>query len=649
MKVPTGRQSKIDAGINDLYKAQVLIAKGQHLAAINRLQQAIITFSGTFTNTDIRANPLNFTGSFASYRLFDALSSKANALKMLYKQQGKEEYLLAARQAYKSAILLFRYIEKTYTTDDARLFLKKNNQDLYENAFLICLELDHLHSGGSYLEEAFETAEKSKASIVSGNLDLMDSRRIPGVDPKLLQKQRAIKYNIARLELKNDAEQGRPAPPSMARQKADYEIELSFIQKNMELNSAYYKLKFEDSCPSVKDLQSQLHARQALVSMFVSGVGLHIFTLTSSSFRYILIDSFPSLSQDVKSWTDMLNSTGTGRRFGDKTLETRLSRRLVKPLLAALEGTDEWTIIPDDIFYLLPFESLPVDDEGHALIENTTISYQLSAKFLSEPFLRKRENFDNYSVLSFAPFAGKGEWVNTRPVKFMDRLPGSALEIAGLPGRQFVNEQATKEHFLQEMNHYPVVHLATHALSDPQNRQGSIICFYPQQKGPMDDCLFLPELYGLNMDSTDLVILSACESGKGEIVDNEGMMSLSRGFMYAGCASTINSLWKADDASTEDILRKFHVYLEKGYTKSAALRQAKLDYIHGNAIYTTPNYWAHLILVGNTDSIMKKGMSRGWLYLLIISVCLGAVFISALFIWSAGSKGRYRSYEKPAY
>ncbi len=121
-----------------------------------------------------------------------------------------------------------------------------------------------------------------------------------------------------------------------------------------------------------------------------------------------------------------------------------------------------------------------------------------------------------------------------------------------------MNEQATKAHFLQLINQYPVIHLATHAWSDAGDSRGSRIFFYPGGGVSEDDNLYLPELYGLNMDSTELVILSACESGKGETVDNEGIISLSRGFMYAGCASTVNSLWKADDESTAFILARFH-------------------------------------------------------------------------------------------
>jgi tetratricopeptide (TPR) repeat protein len=154
---PAGR-TRLDAGVNNLYRGQVLMAIHHPDEAMSAFQQAIITFSGRFANPDIHSNPLNFTGSFASYRLFDAIVSKAKAWKWLYEQLHKEDYLLGAWQAYNSAILLFRHIERTYATDDARLFLKKNNRDLYHNAFEVGLSLDKLHPNSGYLEKAFGIA-----------------------------------------------------------------------------------------------------------------------------------------------------------------------------------------------------------------------------------------------------------------------------------------------------------------------------------------------------------------------------------------------------------------------------------------------------------------------------------------------------------
>jgi CHAT domain-containing protein len=604
----TGR-SRLDAGVNNLYRGQVLMAVHHPDEGMRAFQQAIITFSGSFDNPEIHSNPLNFTGSFASYRLFDAIVSKAKAWEWLYAQLGKEEYLLGAWQAYNSAILLFRHIEKTYTTDDARLFLKKNNRDLYQKAFAVGLRLDKLHPDSGYLEQAFAISELSKASILAANLDI-SSGHTPGIDPRIVQRIRAIKYNIAHLEVTNDPVRGAVSASSIARKKAGFEIQLSRLLNGTGKNNAWYKLKFQDSSLTVAQIRTQLGRSDALISLYLTPEGLHLFTLTASAFHHLVIDSPQSLTVQVKAWLAMLNDPTPGHRFGNRGLEKSLYTRLVKPLMGELSDYENWIIIPDDIFSLLPFESLPADDGSTPLIETKTISYQLSAKLLHHAWASARPPFRQYSVLSFAPFADSGRLVDAAPLRFMERLPSSGQEIEGLPGNRFLNSSATKAQFLRDINHFPVIHLATHAISAP-DPQASVICFYPQDKGPGEDGLFLPELYGLNLDSTDLVILSTCESGNGEIIDNEGVMSLSRGFLYAGCASTVNSLWKADDQSTEIILQKFHLYLEKGYSKSEALRQAKLDYIHGNAVYTTPNYWAHLILVGNTDPIMIEEKNKG--------------------------------------
>jgi CHAT domain-containing protein len=114
------------------------------------------------------------------------------------------------------------------------------------------------------------------------------------------------------------------------------------------------------------------------------------------------------------------------------------------------------------------------------------------------------------------------------------------------------------------------------------------------------------------MDATRLIIVSACETGNGQLVNSEGVLSLTRGFAYAGCPSIVNSLWKADDAATSAILQRFHIYLQKGYTKSKALRQAKLDYLHSNALYKSPGYWAHLVLIGDTSPVVQSRSVYWW-------------------------------------
>ena len=89
-------------------------------------------------------------------------------------------------------------------------------------------------------------------------------------------------------------------------------------------------------------------------------------------------------------------------------------------------------------------------------------------------------------------------------------------------------------------------------------------------------------------------------------------MSVGRAFAYAGCGASLNSLWKADDKATAAILKKFHGYLEQGFTKSKALQQAKLDYINSDAVYKSPAYWSNLVLTGNIEPIYKKNPLLKW-------------------------------------
>ena len=627
LKTPgkAGRLNELDLGINELYRADLLAGQDQYLPSLKSLQKAIIIFSRNFNNEDIFSNPGNFTGAFAYYRLFDALFKKAEAFESLYKTGHEEKYLAASYEAYKATLVLLRYIEKSYDTDDAKLFLKKRNSTVYRGALTVCLELNALHPKDAWLQQAFMISEKSKASIITANLKEKVSARIPGIEETLLQKERNIKYNIARLNVKSEEAPDGKEIAAIAKERAGYEIDLARLQKELEQNGAYYKLKYDDADPGITELQQSLGRGQALISFAATTDALHIFALTRSGFSYARVDSLPALQHDVEGWIYALKTTENGRKFNGEAIGARLYRQLVKPILALVPQTDEWIIVPDGFLYFLPFESLPADAESTTLLEKITISYQFSSRLiLNAGQSAAGTGPGSGKVLAFAPFAEKGGGFGQGSGVF-SQLPASREEIAGLKGSTYIDSLATKERFLKEINKFPIVHLATHAVSSVDNAAASFIAFYPGKKARIEDCLYLEELYGLNMNATELVIISACETGQGELVSNEGVISLARAFAYAGCASTVNSLWKADDKATSDILRQFHIYLQKGYTKSRALQQAKLDYLHSDALNKSPAYWAHLILIGNTEPVYTSGYLYKWGLLLAALIALGGI------------------------
>jgi CHAT domain-containing protein len=203
-------------------------------------------------------------------------------------------------------------------------------------------------------------------------------------------------------------------------------------------------------------------------------------------------------------------------------------------------------------------------------------------------------------------------------MEWLNQLSFSAEETSTMNGRQLIDKQATKNEFIKSQNQYQIVHLATHAMTNPENSSASCIAFYPISGTSSDDLLFLDEIYALRMDSCRLMIISACETGKGKFVQNEGVMSFARAFLYAGCPSTINTLWKADDKPTSEILKTFYTYLEKGYSKDKALQKAKLDFIRNNPIDRNPAYWSHLVLTGSTASLFKKKQPLLWWAVFVI-------------------------------
>ena len=288
----------------------------------------------------------------------------------------------------------------------------------------------------------------------------------------------------------------------------------------------------------------------------------------------------------------------------------------MNPIIRVIDSKTEWVIIPDGIFFLLPVESLPGDAEGNPVIEKRAVSYEFSARFIMREEKNAQFSGLKYPTLSFAPYSKRGADLQMEGMGKFEKLTYSNIEIADLAGSRFTDQEATKSAFVNNLNHFPIVHLATHAKTDLVNSSASYISFYPSSGVRSEDFIFLDEIYSLRMDSCRMIVISACETGKGELVRNEGVMSFARAFLYAGCPSTINTLWKADDHSTAEILRRFYTYLNAGDSKSRALQKAKLDFIRGNPVYRNPAYWSNIVIMGNADALYKKKQPRNiWVVL----------------------------------
>ncbi len=610
-QLSAGVSNSQDAGINALYEGELRLKQGDPQAAILSFHRSVILFSGNFKNSNIRSNPESFSGTFAYYRLFEAMYRKAAAWETLYAKTHESSDLEAAYSSYMTTLSLLSYIERSYEMDDAKILLKQNSGQAYEKAFQLCIKLNDLHPASNYLEEAFRISEKRKASVVAGHIREQHFQSGSLEESLLLRQERNLKFNLSRRSAHSGEKSANGTSATEDAEKTAYENQLVAVQKQLKKSSRYYEMKYQDDYPTVQELRARLSERQALISLTQTDSGMNAFILTREKFSRVDLGSDSALRSGLTQFVRQLQDGTDGVHFDNRRLDASLISRLVAPIDKQAAGKPEWLIVPDGLFFSVPFEALPANTRGERLLEKHAISYLLSARFLplpnTAPLAEKQTG-----MMAFAPFAAEGADLQDEGLGTLARLPASRAEITGLPGDLYFDSAATKKRFVAGLNKYPIIHLATHAVADLTDPQSSFIAFYPAEGMRGDDNLFLGELYGLHMDSCKLIIMSACETGKGRLQSEEGVMSFARAFSYAGCPSTVTSLWKADDKSTAEILEGFYRWLDAGYSKAEALQKAKLDFMKAHPMNRDPRYWSHLVLTGDATPLFSKKQPWGW-------------------------------------
>jgi CHAT domain-containing protein len=151
-----------------------------------------------------------------------------------------------------------------------------------------------------------------------------------------------------------------------------------------------------------------------------------------------------------------------------------------------------------------------------------------------------------------------------------------------------------------DLAEYRIVHFATHGLIDGAHPQlsGLVLSLVDPSGRPRPGFLSAIDVFNLKL-SADLVVLSACRTALGREVRGEGLVGLTRGFMYAGAPRVVASLWTVDDAATAELMRRFYQAMlgPRSLAPTAALREAQLA-VRGLSRWRHPHYWAGFVLQG---------------------------------------------------
>jgi CHAT domain-containing protein/tetratricopeptide (TPR) repeat protein len=313
-------------------------------------------------------------------------------------------------------------------------------------------------------------------------------------------------------------------------------------------------------------------------------------------------------------------------RAGDTILTSRtrpqawrqLYDALIRPVRSKLSvKSKRLTIIPNGPLFRLSFAAL-VDEKGRYLLEDFSLHYAPAGGVLNytQTTKRKTANLPDHYLLVANP-AGMPVTPEGKP---LPRLPGSDEEVRRiaqlLPAREVSllrGSGADETSVRKAMTSAKVIHLATHGIVRNEDPLGSYLAFgQTNNQAESDGRLTAEEVYGLNLDA-DLVVLSACRSGTGQIT-GDGVAGLARAFLYAGAASVVSTLWDVADEPASQLVADFYRTLSRTHyrDKSEALRAAQLNLLHalrsGDVHVDTPfgklslpenpMLWAGFILVG---------------------------------------------------
>ena len=448
------------------------------------------------------------------------------------------------------------------------------------------------------LEEAFNYTERARARAY---LQLLGGRHIAprhGADAqlgaqadilrsKILEWERQLRFSRPQVrQLSSDLQQGRQLYQSLL--------------TRLKVTNQKYSVRTKVAPLKLEEVRNELGPETTLIGYFVSSDLTHAWVVDQDGFQQVVLPVEPEDYHLVTCWA---NALGHGGDRGAQRIETEceakasegkeLYSKLIAPLAPYIRHR-RLLLVPHGVLHYLPFAALQNPKTGRHLIDDFTLTYAPSASVL--PLLRAKESLVNGQALVLGAPDTTGP-----PLESLPAAQDEAKAVAHLFGsRPLLGAAATEGRLYDLEGKVDLLHIAAHGLYESGNPLFSRIALAPDREH--DGNLEVHEvLADLDLTGVNLVVLSACETARGERSGGDEITGLTRAFLYAGAPAVISTLWKIDDAASAILIEDFYRRLLDGVPTAEALQQAQLG-LRRRAEYQKPYYWAAFSLTGNPQS-----------------------------------------------
>lgn len=568
--------------------------------------------------------------------LIQALYHKALALEKQANRTASIKSLINAQHLLDLATYTIDKIRIGFYSEDDKQFLLEESYPIFEAAIRLSEELYQLTKKQDYRHQAFEYAEKSKGLILQDALKNSGALAFADISNEQLLEERTLRLQLTALEKQLLSTKEKAKKKEIEAQIFTTKQAIKhFTQQIEKEHPIYFDLKYKETTPSTLGAQQLLDNNQTLVEYFLGQKHLYIFVVNAKGIPEIV--SIPLEKNNyIEELTDSYRASLQEHSLD--TLQQTLAKELYQLLFAPIEQFNlnpQLVIIPDGKIGSIPFDALikantyPTDKSiPHYLGLDYVISYNYSTS-LWQSMINRTTNATKKGVLGIAPsFPRNGISIDRNKY---GSLPLNISEvntiIKNFSGLLLSKEKANRATFEKEAPTYPIIHLSTHGQVNNDHPQFSFVSF-TQQEAQVDktELLYLRDLFNLKLNA-DMVTLSACETGIGKAYKGEGIISLARGFAYAGAKSIIPTLWAVNEQSTIHLMSQFYEYLDSGKDKATALQLAKKNLILKDKL--PPYYWAGSIAIGDMRPIKKDYTSLLFWGLAVISLLIFLAFIQA--------------------
>lgn len=630
---------------------------GAYHQAMDHFQQAMHCVIPDFQNADFTTNP-SIESLYAENTIMEALDAKAKAFVALFKQNRQEENI---QHALKCMTLAFEVEDKlrvTFDYESSSLLELERSRKRIENAINLCHEAWSIHKNKQYLIQAFSLSERSQGLLLLEARKQTNATLLAELPDAILAQKRSLQQQIIFFEkqlflkqqLSNNesAKEQEKLKDKIFQLKKDYRKLMDQLRKDFP---KYNNSLAQSSQVSIQELQDDfLESDQALLEYFVGEADIFVFLIKKKEIHFIKIKKDFPLEHWIKKMREGIynyqldQAPSQALYLKQNKIYTAhaylLYQKIIHPIKKNLPL--RVLIVPDGVLGYLPFEVLlseaPTQNhnfKSHAyFIKAHQISYTSSVSFLKQLQLKSQRPQKN-KILAFAPlFKATAPLAIAARRKGLGALKYNISEVAILnhlmPTDAYIDQRATIAHFKQQAPNYQIIHLATHSKANDKSGDYSFLVFAKPTLKNEYDSLFVKDLSLMNL-SADLIFLSACETGIGELQKGEGIIGFARGFTQAGAKSMITSLWSVDDHKTSILTQQFYQNLKLGMAKDQALRAAKLAYIdqhpHDEA---HPFFWAAFIPIGDMSPLSSD--SNSWYWLFIPALLLSFLFLQKYFL-----------------